>query len=262
MNEIFVCLKWAFYENEPDDLRYASMSPADEAALELALRMGERTGSGVAAVCVGPKGAERVLRDALACGATTAIRIAAPAAPGSAVVAANVAALATNAAWVFCGDYSLDNGGGCVPAFIAAELRAQQALGLIEVSFAADHVECTRRLDGGRRETIKAQAPAVLSVEGATAQLRRGGLAALRSAATTAIKVVAMTGEVAIGDRAISPYRPRARALAGPVGERVLDRVRSLTASTSSAARPEVETLDPTDAAARIVGALRDWGYL
>ena len=43
----------------------------------------------------------------------------------------------------------------------------------------------------------------------------------------------------------------------------VLDRLRVLTdAATASAARGEMVTLQPADAAARIVQALRDWGYL
>ena len=51
--------------------------------------------------------------------------------------------------------------------------------------------------------------------------------------------------------------------MAMPSGANALDRVRSLTATgTAVATHREVETLAPVAAAARIVDALRDWGYL
>jgi hypothetical protein len=61
----------------------------------------------------------------------------------------------------------------------------------------------------------------------------------------------------------VRPYRPRARALAAPVGDRALDRLRVLTdAAANAAARGDTVHLDPPAAAERIVQALREWGYL
>jgi electron transfer flavoprotein beta subunit len=260
---IVACVKWVSHPGEPHDERFSGMSAADQSALELALRQGELLGLGVTAITVGPKGAEKVLRDALACGATRAIRIDAPTTTAGTDVATAVADHVGDAKWVWCGDYSLDRGAGSVPPFIAAHLNAEQALGVIAVTLAADHVAVIRRLDGGRRELLEVHAPAVISVEGATAPLRRAGLAALRAAATAPIEVLAATTPIHRAEFMVRPYRPRARQLPAPAGSTSLERLRVLTdATAASAARGDTVHLEPADAAARIVRALRDWGYL
>jgi electron transfer flavoprotein beta subunit len=260
---IVACVKWVSHPGEPHDERFSGMSPADESALELALRQGELLGVGVTVITVGPKGAEKVLRDALACGAARAIRIDAPTTTAGTDVATAVADHVSDAEWVWCGDYSLDRGAGSVPPFIAAHLNAEQALGVIAVTLTPDHVAATRRLDGGRRELLEVHAPAVLSVEGATAPLRRAGLSALRAAAIAPIDVLPATTPIHLAEFMVRPYRPRARQLPAPAGATPLERLRALTdATAASAARGDTVHLGPADAAARIVRALRDWGYL
>ena len=262
-DRIVVCLKWAFQASEPSDARFAGVSHADHAALELALQWAEHTGGQLTAVTVGPPQAESVLRDAIACGATNAIRIDAPLTTSSADVATAIGSVAGHATVVWCGDYSMDNGSGSVPAFLAATLKARQALGVIGVSFDDGGITATRRIDGGRREVLAVRSPAVISVEGATARLRRASLTALRASATAPIDVVVPAIARRTSEHTVQPYRPRARALAMPSGASVLDRVRTLTATgTAVATHHDVETLAPAAAAARIVDALRDWGYL
>lgn len=262
-SDVYVCLKWVFQANEPSDARFAGMSPADHAALELALQCAKHTAGAVTAITVGPQAAETVLRDAIACGAAHAVRVDAPVATASADIAAMIASAASHAAWIWCGDYSTDNGSGSVPSFLAAALQARQALGVINISFENDGIVATRRVDGGRREVLDVRAPAVISVEGATARLRRASLSAMRAAATAHIDVVTPMVAGRTSDYTVHPYRPRARALAAPSALDALDRVRSLTTSGALAtAQHEVETLAPAAAAARIVDALRDWGYL
>ncbi|HQZ37288.1 MAG TPA: hypothetical protein PK020_22880, partial [Ilumatobacteraceae bacterium] len=118
-------------------------------------------------------------------------------------------------------------------------------------------------LDGGRREVLSVAAPAVISVEGATAELRRAGLGALRAAAQLQIEVRQPASAAHADDAVIHPYRPRARALAAPRGDSPLDRLRELTdASGAAPAHGESVTLEPVAAAERIVTALRTWGYL
>ena len=61
----------------------------------------------------------------------------------------------------------------------------------------------------------------------------------------------------------VTPYRPRARVLPPPQGDDALARVRVLIdADGASAAHGERLTLEPRDAAVRIVAALREWGEL
>jgi len=259
---IVVAWKWV---TTGDDERLSGTSAADEAALEVALRLAAATGDEVVTVTVGGPPAERGLRAAVAAGATRAMRIDAPEALTGSAVAAALAGVAAGARWIVCGDVSADRGTGSVPAFLAAELDAAQALGLVSVEAeGGDRVRVVRRLDGGRREVLDATPPAVLSVEGAVGRLRRASLAAELDARDVKIDVVpGPAGPVEAAAR-VAPYRPRARQRPAPAGD-PLARVRELTATATGdggPAHPEVVTLDPPAAAARILAALRDWGYL
>jgi electron transfer flavoprotein beta subunit len=259
---IVVAWKWV---TAGDDDRLSGTSAADEAALEIALRLAATAGDDVVAVSVGGTQAERGLRAALAAGATRAVRVDAPEALIGASVAAALAGIAAGARWVVCGDVSADRGTGSVPAFLAAELNAAQALGLVSVETeGGDRVRAVRRLDGGRREILDVTPPAVLSVEGAVARLRRASLTAELDARHAKIDVVAGPVEPVEDAARVAPYRPRARQRPAPAGD-PLERVRELTATGAGADGPshaEVVTLEPPAAAARILAALRDWGYL
>lgn len=266
--QIAVCLKWVAHPGEPDDERFSGMSAADASALEWALRHAEHArargvDAEVTAATVGPVGADRVLRDALARGVSRALRIDAPKGVESADVAAALASALPGRHWIWCGDYSADRGTGSVPAFLAASHGARQALGIIDAHFDGDTLSLTRRLDGGRRERLVAAAPAVVSVEGATAALRRASLPAVRAAASHAIEIVHPGAQVRTHEAVIVPYRPRARVLPAPSGDDALDRLRVLTdAAAAAAARGESIDVSPTEAAARIVTTVRAWGYL
>jgi electron transfer flavoprotein beta subunit len=257
---IVACWKWVTANH---DERWAGISAADQAALEVALHLADAGDDEVVVVSVGRAAAERGLREALAAGAARAVRIDAPGGLASSAVAAAIAGIAGGARWVLCGDVSADRGTGSVPAFIAAELGAAQALGLLAVDLEADgRVKTARRLDGGRREVLSAAAPAVLSVEGAVARLRRASLAAELDARHATIDVrPGPTGPLEQAD-AVRPFRPRARERPSPSGD-PLDRVRELTATGGGVPRhTDVVTLDPPAAADRILDALRQWGYL
>jgi electron transfer flavoprotein beta subunit len=264
---IAVCWKWVSLDG---DARWAGVSPADRAALETALVLAEATGEDVVAFALGPPDADVVLREALAAGAARAVRIDGPADLRSDAVARALAATITAAieprSWVVCGDYSLDRGSGAVPALLAAELGAAQALGLVRVDTSSARVDRTvhavRRLDGGRREQLRVAAPAVLSVEGSVARLRRASLAAGLAARKAPVESVPGPGGPRDIATAVGPYRPRARILPPPTGADALERVRAITAAGAASSHGETVALDPPEAAARIVQALREWGYL
>jgi len=255
---VVACIKW-LTPHDGDD-RFGGISPADASALELALRLAEARGEQVLAITVGTAAADTALRDALACGAARAIRIDADEDTPSTEVAAAIAQAVEDVSFVCCGDYSLDRGTGSVPAFLAAQLGARQALGLIEVGVAAGAVTALRRLDGGRRERLSVAAPAVVSVEGATATLRRASLSGALAARTAPITVLA--GPVAAHlPTAKRPYRPRARVLEAPVGS-PLERVKSLLGGESSRGGSSVPVaVSPSEAADMVLAALREWGY-
>ena len=261
---IAVCVKWVDGLGEPGDDRFAGISAADQAAIELALRHAAASSTTVTVVTVGPVAAERALRDALACGAAAAVRIDAPTALPAALIAELIAPVVRDAFWVWCGDYSTDRGTGSMPAFLADRLGWAQALGAVEVELGAQ-LQVIRRLDGGRREVLLVRSPAVLSVEGSVADLRRAPLSALLLARNAAITVVtASVNEAAAAHHTVTvrPYRPRARALAAPAGDHPLDRLRALTDTGVGSTRGETVTVPPREAAQRIIASLRSWGYL
>ncbi len=120
----------------------AGPSRSDLAALETALRIAERWSSRVLAVTAGPPAADEMLRDAIAAGAW-ALRVDWPALDYAADLAADeqplAAALAEAIAdrlpgLVICGDRTPDRGTGALPAFLAHELGAAQALGLVSLA--------------------------------------------------------------------------------------------------------------------------------
>jgi electron transfer flavoprotein beta subunit len=268
---IAACIKWVDRRPQVDPLdgvvtvdpRRGTMSDADAAALEWALRCGDAWDEPVLALTAGPDGAASVLRDALACGAARAVQIDLSPTSASRVVAAAIAGVLREhrVATVWCGDHSIDRGSGSVPAYLAAEMGTAQALGLIDVEVRerADLV-VLRRLDGGRRERLRVRG-GVLSVEGASAPLRRAALAAALAAGTGTIEVhrgpPAEDGTPAL----LRPFRPRARALAAPHGASALDRIVELLDVGASSSHGEVVVLDPAAAADRLLAALAAWGY-
>lgn len=254
---IFVAIKYV----SAGDARWARTSDSDRAALEVALRLAESTGESVRAVSVGPPGADAALREALAVGARQAVRVDAPVHLASAAVARAIAGVARGGRWLICGDASADRGSGAVPAFVAAELGNAQALGLVDVAAAGSTLRVTRRLDGGRRELLEVAAPAVLSVEGSVARLRRASLAAEVAARTEPVDVVPGPRGPVDDPLVTVPYRPRARTLAAPRGD-ALTRVRTLTdLAGAPAEHGHVLVLDPSEAATRILDTLAAWGY-
>lgn len=264
-----MCWKWVSLDNETDpDRRWAGVSAADEAALEVALRLASADASSVTVVSLGPDAADTVLRDAHAVGADEVIRVDASTELDSLTVAMALAQHLRRCDVVVCGDYSPDRGTGSVPAFLADELGAAQALGLVSVATdgattgdaAPGPIRVVRRLDGGRREVLDVPTPAVLSVEGSVARLRRASLTS--SLASKSVDVTVVPGPHGrLPETEIHPYRPRARSLPAPAGD-TLARVREILDVGGGNERAEVVTLDPPDAARRILDQLRDWGYL
>ena len=199
MTVIVAAMGWSWQEADVDPLTGAiSASPhdrgpdrADFAALEHALSLAEKWDAQVIAATVGPAEADEMLKDALAAGATGALRVE-PAHRNSRPRAAELvgggqnrpAALAAALRehygvpdLVLCGDRSADRGTGSFPAFLAAALNAAQALGVVRLEPEGDgELRVHRRLDGGRREVLRVRRPAVVSVEAAGVRLRRAGL--------------------------------------------------------------------------------------
>lgn len=240
------------------DVRGGGFSAADQAALEVALRLAEAWDGSVTVVTVGPAEAEAALRELSAAGELVdrVVRVQAD------DVAAALAAVLEGADVVLCGDISLDGGSGATPALVAHHLGAAQGLGLVEVEAVGPGVvEATRRLGGGRSERLRLRAPSVLSVEGSVARLRRATLPAVAAAVGRRVDVIHHGGHgpephvIAAG-----PWSPRARIVAPPVGS-PRERIVTLTGALVDRNPPRVIEAPPAEAADAILQQLRDWGY-
>ncbi len=249
---IAACLKWS--------AATGGWSAADQAALELGLQHAERTGTDCVAVTVGPAAAAGALGEALACGASRAVHVVVDGDLPSWDTAVALSAAVAEAITVWCGDYSADRGSGSVPAYLAALRHCEQALGVVEARPGSLPFEVLRRLDGGRRERVSVTGPAVVSVEGAAARLRRASLRA--QLADHSARLTTVAGPPADHlDAPVVAYRPRARQLPAPAGAVALDRIGAILHSGTPARRGETVELEPPAAAAAILDALTRWGY-
>lgn len=272
---IGAALKWQPLRPEIDHLtgtvtldeRFMGASDADLAALEWALRLAEAWEGEVVAACAGPAGADAMLREALAAGAARAVRCELSGSASSAAAAAALAQAFDGFDVIVCGDHSRDRGSGSVPAFLAAELGAAQALGLVKLEpEEASSIRAERRLDGGRRERLRVRPPSVLSVEGATARLRRAPLPSVLRAGHSEVEHVDGASKAHDGAPArgrLRPYRPRARALDPPDPELpARERILKLTGALTTRGGRQVVRGEPDEAAEALLGALRAWGYI
>jgi electron transfer flavoprotein beta subunit len=273
---VAACVKWVDLRPEIDQVhghlvpstRDGGFSPADEAALEVALRLAERWQAKCALVCAGPRAAEAALAALGAAGADHVVLIGHSNEQESSLAADVLAPVLgpgdLGADVVVCGDLSHDRGSGAVPALLAHHLHASQALGLLEIdAIDAGRVRAVRRLDGGRRELLDVVAPAVLSVEGAAAALRRASLGSTLTAADDPV-VEHRHGRIEghVEPPRLRPWRPRARVLPAPAGTAAFERVLALTGASIERTPPRTVVVGPQEAAELIVEQLTAWGYL
>ena len=120
-------------------------------------------------------------------------------------------------------------------------------------------VAATRRLDGGRRERLRVHAPAVLSVEGATARLRRASLSALAGGAAAGHRRAARPSP----SPARAPAADAGRSGPGPgssrhrSGDTARDRIVALTgARLGDRRRPPPSSWSPARPPTRILATL------
>lgn len=271
MTFIAVCMKWVPGRPEMNALsgevhspeaRFGGVSAADQAALEVALQLASQRSLNVTVISVGDARCEPALHNALAAGAQRAIRIDTPFPLTSADTAHVLAVALGDASLIICGDYSFDRGSGSVPAYLAAELNISQALGVVSLTPQEHDILLARRLDGGRREHLRINNRAVISVEGSVAQLRRASLANTLVARTTRIQVIASSITARRVISTTKPFRPRPRTLAQPGGATALERLHSITNVASASARGEQIELSATKSAMYILETLTRWGYI
>lgn len=280
---VAACIKWVDLRPELDSVqgtlapsrRGGGFSAADLSAAETALRIAEAWSGTAVLVCAGPANADRSLLEVAASGFSRTVRVDIPGQLETATVAEllvrTLGQTDLDVDLVVCGDMSYDRSSGAVPAMLAHHLDFCQALGLLSVEPvsaepADDHtIVAIRRLDGARRERIRIPIPAVISVEGGIATLRRAALDASMGESAHTDAEVEVRGGHSHGESdppRTTPWRPRARTLAGPGGESAFDRILELTGSLSDTSPPRTVKADPSEAARMIMDSLAEWGYL
>lgn len=147
---------------------------------------------------------------------------------------------------------------------MAGELGMAQALGAAAVELAdRGPITVERRLDGGRREVLAVEAPAVVSVESGVVTLRRPPLAAVLAARRAEIVVVPAGPHTPVTETRTRPYRPRPRVLEGPDPTLpARDRLVALSGALVSHDPPRIVRADAEEAADELLAFLAARGYL
>ena len=221
---------------DPDFLDYA-LNEWDACAVEAALTLRDDAGSGeVMAVTAGDGEADKVVQRALAMGADRGVRVDLVTQDPLAAARA-LAAVATAEApdLVLCGVQSADLANGAVGAALAGLLSLPFAG--VAVAIARDGAGLTveRELEGGLRERLAVQLPAVVSVQTGINSPRYVNFRQLKAAEATEIDV--RGGDGAPGatgwQMAEPPVGEGAEMLAGRAPE-VAERILALVAERRS----------------------------
>jgi electron transfer flavoprotein beta subunit len=267
------------------------LNPADESALELALRW--RGEGQVTALTVGAALSEAGLREALAVGADRVLRLWAetwtathPFRTATMLAAAlqqvddSLSRSQTQFGneglpdVVLCGVKSDDRGSGQVPALLAEYLGWPVVTAITELELATDRARVQRRLERGVREVVEVALPAVLALEpdASRARLRQASLPGLIAAQRAKIPLKT-PADLELSPAALDfpqsvleatlPPRPRARTIFTP-DENLSAEERIAQIISAGVTRDSGRILEgsPDQLAEAIVEFLRERGFL
>ncbi|HQW50925.1 MAG TPA: hypothetical protein PL082_02610 [Tepidiformaceae bacterium] len=199
--KIAVCIKWVPDPEYPlratadglsldaPGLTYMA-SPLDMVACEAGVRLKEAAGGSVSLFTAGPEAADAGLRAALSLGADDATRVSFAGgglSGGTRTGRLLAAAIALEVPDVIlCGTRSPDSGSEAVPASIAELLGMPLVTNVVSLS-GIGPLEIERRLEGGRRQTLRVQPPVVIALEESLCDPRYPSVLARRKADRAAI---------------------------------------------------------------------------
>src|SRR5262245_36398255 len=174
---------------DPDFLDYA-LNEWDACAVEAALTLREAAGGEVTAVTVGDDEADKVVQRALAMGADRGVRVELVTQDPLAVARALSAMAAPESPdLVLCGVQSADLANGAVGAALAGLLGLPFAGVAVAIERDGRGLHVERELEGGLRERLGVQLPAVVSVQTGINSPRYVNFRQLKAAEATAIDV-------------------------------------------------------------------------
>lgn len=200
------------------DLSFEINEP-DAYALEEALRLKEKHGGEVIALCAGPARASQTIREALAKGADRAIHIeddglAAVDALGLAKLLAK-AASAEKPDLVLTGLQSDDLGSGQTGVIVAELMGLPHGTIIMQVEGLGGKIRVKRELEDGWFQNVEMPLPAVLTIQSGINKLRYATLMGIKKAKTKEIKRVtapelgAPGAEKAVLERVYLPSRSK-----------------------------------------------------
>ena len=232
---VLVCLKQVWEPESLFDLHGAELHPRhplrrkissyDELALEEALRLKDRLAqTQVTALSVGPAAAVDALRRALGMGADQAVHILAPEQPPlrPATLAAWIAAWAGEQYFglILTGVMSEDAMQGAVGPMLAAKLGLPAVTSVVSLEAGSDALEVEREMEGGRRQRLTAQLPALVTIQSGPNQPRYPTLSnLLRAKKTTPLTLEAANLAPPVERETVMAMAPPEKRRAGLVLE-------------------------------------------
>lgn len=170
---------------DEEDLDFEVNEP-DAYALEAALRLRERAGGEVVALCVGPERCSKAIKEALAKGADRAIQVELdhPERLDTLATARLLAAAAgpEKADLILTGLQSEDLGAGQTGVVLAELLGLPHSTIIMEIEPAGAGVRVRRELEGGRCQHIEMPLPALLTIQSGISKLRYATLMGIKKA--------------------------------------------------------------------------------
>ena len=154
---------------ETDGIKYIT-NPYDELALEAALQLKDaKIASSVVVLTLGGAATEKQIKDALARGADSAVRVDDPGLAGSDALgiarALAAAAQKAEASLILCGKQAIDGDSSQVPAMMAEFMGCAQISVVNELSVEGNTVTAARVMGGGSVDVVTAEMPAVVTCE-------------------------------------------------------------------------------------------------
>ncbi|MDQ1613894.1 MAG: electron transfer flavoprotein beta subunit [Pyrinomonadaceae bacterium] len=176
------------------------VNESDGYALEEALRLKEKHGSGEVVVCsLGPQRVKSVIKDALARGADRAIHVVsddtAQLGPYAAAKVLSEAIKDEQADVVLTGLQSDDNGYAQTGVILAELLGLPHATIVIEVDASGEGLRVKRELESGWYQWYAMTRPALLTIQSGISQIRYATLKGIMAAKKKEIKEVAPNAE-------------------------------------------------------------------
>jgi len=217
------------------------INPYDEFALEEALRLKDaKIAKSVTVFSVGAKASEAKIREALARGASGAVRIDTAGLEGAdSLVLARVLAAAAQKHGIdllLCGKQAVDTDNGQVPPMMAEILGWPQVLVISKLEISGTAVRAWRTAGGGASEVVETTLPAVISADKGLNEPRYAKLKGIMMAKRKKIPVETAAGlgvsdtagSVTLSNWSPPPQRPAGRMIDGDVDTQVSELVRLL----------------------------------